>query len=223
MPDDPLTPTPATELRRHPERGHFDRATIDAILDEALSCHLAFVVDGRPFAIPTIHARIGDRLYVHGSPASRMLRAAAGGTPVCVTATLIDGLVLARSAMHHSLNFRSVLVMGTAVPVDDPAEKVAALDAIVDHVLAGRSAETRPPDDRELRATSVLRLPITEASAKVRTGGPIDDEADLPLDVWAGVLPLAMLPSGPPVADPALDPSIQVPPSAVRWVRGSAR
>jgi uncharacterized protein len=196
-----MAPTERTALRRLPDRGHHDRATVDAILDEALVCHLGLVdLQGRPFVIPTIHARAGDHLYVHGSPASRTLRAAAGDVDACVTVTLVDGLVLARSAFHHSLNYRSVVVYGRAARVDDPAEKEAALTAIVEHVLAGRTEGCRPPDEKELKGTLVLRLPLDEASAKVRTGAPIDDDADLDLPVWAGVVPIRQV-AGEPEPD----------------------
>jgi hypothetical protein len=193
--------TERTTLHRLPDRGRHDRATIDAILDEALVCHLGFVDDGQPFVIPTVYARIGDQLYVHGSPASRTLRTLRGGVAVCVTVTLIDGLVLARSAFHHSVNYRSAVLLGTATVVDDSEEKVRALDAIVEHAVPGRAAEARPGNDKEVRGTLVLRLPISEASAKVRAGGPIDDAEDLGLAVWAGVLPLGLL-VGAPEPDP---------------------
>jgi nitroimidazol reductase NimA-like FMN-containing flavoprotein (pyridoxamine 5'-phosphate oxidase superfamily) len=212
-----LPPFPVTErtrLRRLPPRGVFERETVYGILDEALVCHVGFVADGQPFVIPTIHARLGDRLVVHGSAASRMLRNLAGGVPVCVTVTLIDGLVLARSAFHHSMNYRSVVVLGTAALVTDPAEKVAALEAIVEHVAPGRTPEVRPPTPQELKATSVLTIALDEASAKIRTGGPIDDEADLALPCWAGVIPLRLTPSAP-IADTLLAPGI-VPSPAVR-------
>jgi nitroimidazol reductase NimA-like FMN-containing flavoprotein (pyridoxamine 5'-phosphate oxidase superfamily) len=199
-----------TQLKRHPERGAHDRATIDAILDEAYNCHLAFVLDGSPAVIPTIHARSGDSLYVHGSAASRALRNAAGSVEVCVAVTLLDGLVLARSAFHHSLNYRSVVLYGSAARVDDPDEKAAALDAIVEHVVPGRTVDARPPSDKELRATLVLRVPLDEASAKVRTGGPLEDEGDLTLSVWAGVVPLRLV-AGEPIAADDLDPALAWP------------
>jgi nitroimidazol reductase NimA-like FMN-containing flavoprotein (pyridoxamine 5'-phosphate oxidase superfamily) len=193
-------PTERTKLRRLPERGRHDRDTIDAILDEALVCRLGLVDgDGRPFVVPTIHARSGDVVYLHGSPASRALRAAARAE-CCVAVTIVDGLVLARSAFHHSLNYRSVVLYGQAERVEDCDEKRAALDALVEHVARGRSADARPPDDRELRSTLVLRLAIDDASAKVRQGGPVDEDADLALDVWAGVVPLRVVP-GEPVPD----------------------
>ena len=198
-----LNPTPRTTLRRLPARGHFDRATVNAILDEALVCHVGFVADGQPFVIPTIHARVDDRVYVHGSAASRMLKTLEGGVDVCLTATLLDGLVLARSAFHHSMNYRSVVVLGRAQAVRDEGEKWDALHAVVEHVAPGRWAEVREPSPREMAGTLVLRLPIDEASAKVRTGPPIDDEDDYALECWAGVLPLRLTP-GLPQPDPRL-------------------
>ena len=197
-----MTVSDRTTLRRLPERGRHDRDAIDAILDEGLICHLGLVdAEGRPFVIPTIHARSGDVLYVHGSPASRALRTGGrDGVEVCVSVTIVDGLVLARSAFHHSMNYRSVVVYGSASRVEDPVEKVAALEAVVEHVLAGRTDGCRAPDEREVRSTLVLRLALDEASAKVRTGGPIDEEADLDLPVWAGHVPLRMV-AGEPVPD----------------------
>ena len=197
----PLPPAPSerTRVRRLPRRGAYDRATIDAILDEALICHLAFSVEGQPYAIPTAYARIGDHVYVHGSAASRMLRAA-GGAPVCFTATLLDGLVLARSAFHHSMNYRSVVVLGAAEEVSDEEERLAAMRALVERVAPGRWAEIRPPNAQELKATTILRLAIAESSAKIRTGPPIDDDEDLALPCWAGVIPLALA-AGAPIAD----------------------
>jgi nitroimidazol reductase NimA-like FMN-containing flavoprotein (pyridoxamine 5'-phosphate oxidase superfamily) len=213
-----LQPTPRTTLKRLPARGRFEREAVNAILDEGLICHAGFVVEGQPYVVPTIHARQGRRLVIHGSAASRMLRTLAGGVPACVTVTLLDGLVLARSAFHHSMNYRSVMVLGTAVEVTDPAEKDAALSAIVEHVMRGRSAAVRPPTPLELKATSVLALPIDEASAKVRTGPPVDDEEDYVLPVWAGVLPLALVP-GPPVADPRLPEGIALPGNIASYTR----
>jgi uncharacterized protein len=197
-----MTVSDRTTLRRLPERGRHDRDAIDAILDEGLICHLGLVdAEGRPFVIPTIHARSGDVLYVHGSPASRALRTAGrDGIEVCVSVTIVDGLVLARSAFHHSMNYRSVVVYGSASRVEDPVEKVAALEAVVEHVLSGRTDGCRAPDEQEVRSTLVLRLALDEASAKVRTGGPIDEEADLDLPVWAGHVPLRMV-AGEPVPD----------------------
>jgi hypothetical protein len=215
-----LEPTPHTTLRRLPARGRFDFDTVAAILDEALWAHVGFVADGRPFVIPTLHARVGRTLYVHGSAASRMLRTLAGGVPVCVTVSLIDGLVLARSAFHHSANYRSVVVLGTARPVDAPEERLLALRAISDHVLPGRWDDVREPNAKELKATSVLGLPIEEASAKVRTGPPGDDEEDYARDCWAGVLPLRLV-AGEPIPDPRLRAGIPVPPSVATYARGA--
>jgi uncharacterized protein len=192
--------TPRTKLRRLPKRGAHDRPAIDAILDEALISHVGFVHDGRPAVIPTLHARLGDDVLIHGSAASRMLRALAQGIDVCLTATLIDGLVLARSAFHHSVNYRSVVLYGQAQLVTEPAAKEAALEAFTERLLPGRWADVRWPTRKELKATSVLTLPIAEGSAKVRTGPPIDDEPDYALDVWAGVVPLTLT-RGEPVQD----------------------
>lgn len=205
------SPNTTTQVRRHPERAVFDRAAIDAILDEALFCHIAFEHQGRPFAIPTIHARVGDVLYVHGSPASRMLSHLAGGVEICVTVTLLDGVVLARSVFNHSLNYRSVVVLGRAQPVEDHDEKLAALMAIVEHVVPGRSADARFPNEKELRGTSVLAVPITEASGKVRAGAPKDYDADVELPIWAGVVPLRLLP-GEPQTEERVPPGVAVPP-----------
>ncbi|MGZ5494198.1 MAG: pyridoxamine 5'-phosphate oxidase family protein [Thermoanaerobaculia bacterium] len=202
--------TERTTVKRLAKRGHYDRQTIHAILDEALICHVGFAVDGSPVVIPTIHTRIGETLYFHGSAASRMLRSLRDGVEACVCVTLLDGLVMARSAFHHSMNYRSVVVFGTATEVTDRDEKDRVLTAIVEHVARGRSADARGPNEIELRQTLVLALPITEASAKIRTGGPIDDEEDYSLPVWAGVLPLRMVP-GEPVADEKLDSAMEVP------------
>jgi nitroimidazol reductase NimA-like FMN-containing flavoprotein (pyridoxamine 5'-phosphate oxidase superfamily) len=207
-----------TRVRRKPDRAAYDRPTIDAILDEGLVCHLGFVHEDRPFVIPTLYARAGDVVYVHGSAASRMLRALAGGILACLTVTLVDGLVLARSAFHHSVNYRSVVIQGTALPVTEPAEKERALEAFTEHVVRGRWANVRQPAARELRATAVLRLPIDEASAKARTGPPLDDEPDYELDVWAGVLPLRVEASAPE-PDPRLRPGVQPPGYLTRYSR----
>lgn len=208
--------TPASErsrVRRHPERGVYEREAIHAILDEALICHLAYVVEGEPRVIPTIHARVGDTLYVHGSNASRTLRAAKGGAPVAVEVTLLDGLVLARSAFNHSMNYRSVIAYGRAREVVDPEEKWAAQRALVDQVARGRSADARMPNQRELDQTTILAIDLDEASAKVRTGPPKDDEDDVALPIWAGVLPLRTVPGEP---EPAPDlPEGLEPPSYV--------
>lgn len=204
------TATPRTRLSRLPTRGSHDRATIDAILDEALVCHLGFVHDGQPFVIPTLHARRGDEVLIHGSAASRALRTLAGGAPVCLTATLIDGLVLARSAFHHSVNYRSVVLLGTARLLEDAAEKAAALEALTERMVPGRWKHIRPPTAQELKGTKVLVLAIDEASAKLRTGGPKDDEEDYALDVWAGVVPLDTR-TGAPEPDERLRPGIATP------------
>lgn len=191
------TQTERTTVRRLAKRGNYDRATIEAILDEALICHVGFVVEGQPVVIPTIHTRVGEMLYFHGSMASRMLRSLREGVPACVTVTILDGLVLARSAFHHSMNYRSVVVFGTAREVTDRDEKLRVLEALVEHVVAGRAADARGPNEQELRQTLVLGLPIAEASAKIRTGPPIDDEEDYALPIWAGVLPMRTVPGEP--------------------------
>jgi uncharacterized protein len=197
-----IAATERTKVRRLPARANYDREFIAAVLDEALSCHVGFAIDGRPWVVPTIHARVDDRLYLHGAVANHMLGSLADGIEACVTVTIIDGLVLARSAFHHSMNYRSVMIFGRATPVDDPEEKKAALHALVEHVVPGRSADAREPSAKELRTTLVLALPINEASAKVRTGGPIDDDEDLELPVWAGQLPVTTN-FGGPIADTA--------------------
>jgi nitroimidazol reductase NimA-like FMN-containing flavoprotein (pyridoxamine 5'-phosphate oxidase superfamily) len=197
---DSLSVTDRTRLRRLPKRGTFDRHEIYRILDEGFVCHVAFVANGQPYAIPTGYARVEDVVYVHGSAASRMLRTLASGIDVCVTVTLVDGLVLARSAFHHSMNYRSVVILGKARLVEDPAEKRAALRAFTNHIIAGRWDSLRPVTDQEVAATSVLEVPVAEASAKVRTGPPIDEDEDLSWPVWAGVIPLS-LQRGTPVPD----------------------
>jgi nitroimidazol reductase NimA-like FMN-containing flavoprotein (pyridoxamine 5'-phosphate oxidase superfamily) len=202
-----IAPTDRTKVRRLPERAHYERDLVDGIIDEALSCHVGFAIDGRPWVVPTIHARIDDRLYLHGAVANHMLKSLAGGIEACVTITLIDGLVLARSAFHHSMNYRSVMIFGRAQRVDDIDEKRAALHALVEHVVPGRMTDARPPSASELRTTTVLRLPIDEASAKVRTGGPVDDEEDMPLAIWAGQLPVSTV-YGAPIAEPDSIPAV---------------
>jgi len=211
--------TERTRVRRLPERATYDRATVHAILDEGFLCHVGFVVDGQPYVIPTGFARVGDTLFLHGSTGSRLgLRP---GMDVCVTVTLVDGLVLARSAFHHSMNYRSVMAIGRTRPVTDPGEKEVALRALVEHIVPGRSDEVRGGDLRELAATAVLALPLAEVSAKVRTGPPQDDEPDYALPIWAGVLPLALTP-GEPAPDPVLDPSIPTPAHVASWSRPGA-
>ena len=197
-------PTQHTTVKRHPERGAYDRATIDSILDEALICHLGFVVEGRPFVIPTIHARDGDTLYIHGSPGSRMLRSAKEGVDICVTVTLLDALVLARSVYNHSMNYRSVVVLGRAHELTDGDEKLQAMRCVVEHVVPGRWEDARRPNDGEIKGTTILALPLDEASAKIRSGPPTDDDADLELAVWAGVIPLGIEP-GAPLPDSGVD------------------
>lgn len=217
MPDD-YTPTPRTRVVREPHRGIYDRATAYQILDEGLICHVGFIIDGQPFVIPTGYGRKEDHLYIHGSAASRMLRNLEQGIPVCVTVTLLDGLVLARSIFNHSMNYRSVVVLGTAVAVNDPQEKLDALRALSEHILPGRWADVRQPNERELRATLVMRLPIEEFSAKVRTGPPIDDEEDYAFPTWAGVIPLTLVPAEP-AADPRLSEQMTLP----QYVRNYSR
>jgi uncharacterized protein len=215
-----FTPTERTTLRRLPKRAEYDRQAVYRILDEGFVCHVSFVVDGKPVVIPTSYWRIGDELYIHGSAASRMLREIESGVDVCVAVTLVDGLVLARSAFHHSINYRSVVVFGRATPVADLGAKSAALEAFVEHIIAGRWKDVRRPTESELKATTVLRLPLVEASAKVRTGGPIDDEEDYNLSVWAGVLPLG-LSVGEPIPDSRLQPGTEPPDYARNYARGS--
>ena len=206
-------PTERTRVQRLPARAAYERPVIEAILDEALFCHVGFVVDGQPYVIPAVHARVGGDLFLHGSAASRMLRTLAGGVPVCVTATLLDGLVLARSAFHHSLNYRSVVILGTATELADD-DKAAALQALVEHVVPGRSTDVRPPSAVELRATRVLRVPLAEASAKIRTGPPLDDAEDLARPCWAGEVPLRLV-AGAAIPDRRSPPRGDPPPPAV--------
>lgn len=206
-------------MRRLPERGRYDRGAIDAVLDAGLVAHLGFVSDGQPFVIPTLQARVGEAVYVHGSAASRTLRALAGGIPACVTVTLLDGIVLARSVFEHSMNYRSVVVLGPATPVVEPDEKLIALEAFTEKLLPGRWTEARPPSRKELKATAVLRMPLDEASAKIRTGGPTDGTTpDAELDVWAGHVPLVVR-ALEPVPDPSLRPGIPVPSDVQRYRR----
>jgi nitroimidazol reductase NimA-like FMN-containing flavoprotein (pyridoxamine 5'-phosphate oxidase superfamily) len=205
-----LPATERTRLKRLPKRGHFERAEIYQILDEAFVCHVGFVVDGQPFVIPTGYARIDDQLIIHGSAASRMMRALASEINVCVTVTLVDGLVLARSAFHHSMNYRSVVIFGKARMIEDKDEKLSALRALTEHIVPNRWTDVRPPTEKELRATLVLSLPLAEASAKIRDGNPVDDEEDYELNVWAGVVPLH-LKAGAPIADARLKSGVEVP------------
>src|SRR5216684_1041500 len=215
-------PTARTRVTREPHRGVYDRETAYQILDEGFICHVGFIVDNQPFVIPTGYGRAGDNLYIHGSAASRMLRSMDQGIPVCVTVTLLDGLVLARSIFNQSMNYRSVVVLGTAVAVEDSAEKLQALRALSEHILPGRWEESRQPNERELKATLVMRLPITEYSAKMRQGPPVDDEEDYAFPTWAGVVPLKMV-AGEPINDPRLDPTRQVPAYARHYKRSNKR
>jgi len=215
---DVLPQTPRTTLKRLPQRGHYDRELINQILDEGFICHVGFAVDGQPFVIPTGYARVGDSLVIHGSQASRMLRTLGQGIDVCLTVTLIDGLVLARSAFHHSMNYRSVVVFGRATVIEDLAKKIEALRALSEHMIRGRWDDVREPNERELQLTTVLSLPLTEASAKVRTGPPLDDEEDYELSVWAGVIPLRLV-AGSPVDDARLSTHSEVPKYAVEYAR----
>ena len=211
-------PSTRTRVVREPQRAVYDREAVYRILDEAFICHVGFVADGQPFVIPTSYGRLGDTLYIHGSAASRMLRNLDQGTPVCVTVTLLDGLVLARSIFNHSMNYRSVVILGSAQVVTDPEEKLAALRSLSEHILPGRWAESRQPNDQELKATFALRLPISEFSAKVRQGPPIDDEEDYAFRTWAGVVPLNIVP-GTPIPDDRCDTRIPVPAYASAYSR----
>lgn len=211
-------PTARTRVVRESHRGVYDRATAYQILDEGFICHVGFVADGQPFVIPTGYGRSGDNLYIHGSAASRMLRNLDQGIALCVTVTLLDGLVLARSIFNHSMNYRSVVVLGTAVAVSDPAEKLDALRRLSEHILPGRWVDSRPPNEKELKATLVMRLPITEFSAKVRQGPVIDDEEDYSFPTWAGVIPLQMI-AGEPIDDSRLLPGQRTPEYARRYKR----
>ena len=213
-----FTPTERTQVRRLPKRGVYDREAVYRILDEGLVCHVGFVADGKPVVIPIGYGRKGDTLYLHGSPASRMLHALGKGADVCLTVTIVDGLVLARSAFHHSMNYRSVVIFGKATLLEDPAAKREALHAFTEHVAAGRWQEVRQPSEKELKSTAVLAIPLKEVSAKVRTGPPLDDEEDYALPVWAGVLPLELTPTTP-VPDDRLPKEIAVPDYVRRYTR----
>jgi len=219
---EPYSPSARTRVIREPHRGVYDRATAYQILDQGFICHVGFVVDNQPFVIPTAYGRAGDHLYIHGSAASRMLRTLDQGIPVCVTVTLLDGLVLARSVFNHSMNYRSVVVLGTATAVEDREEKLTALRAISEHILPGRWADSRQPNEKELKATLVMRLPINEFSAKVRTGPPIDDEEDYSFPTWAGVIPLEMI-ARVPIRDKRCDPKLPVPAYASKYTRDGCR
>jgi nitroimidazol reductase NimA-like FMN-containing flavoprotein (pyridoxamine 5'-phosphate oxidase superfamily) len=217
-PSHPPTSAPSdrTRVRRKPTRADYDRETIEAILDEAFVAHVGFAVEGQPYVIPTLHARVGEQVYFHGSSASRTIRALAADTPMCLTVTLLDGLVLARAAAHHSVNYRSVVVLGQAAAVEDMDERMAAIEAFTERLIPGRWSEVRPPTTNELKAIQVLALPLGEASAKLRSGPPLDDEEDYALNTWAGVLPLQML-AGAPIDDARLADDIGPSQAALRW------
>ena len=203
-------PTQRTQVKRLPDRGAYDSETVFKILDEGFICHVGFSVERQPFVIPTGYARVNDTLYIHGSAASRMLRTLAEGVEVCVTVTLLDGLVLARSAFHHSMNYRSVVMLGRATLVSDAAEKLKALQAFTEHIVRGRWNDVRLPTEAELKATAVLALPLAEVSAKIRKGPPKDDAEDYELPIWAGVVPLSIV-QAPPIADPRLKAGLEPP------------
>jgi len=215
-----ISPTERTRVIRESHRGAYDRETIDKILDEGFVCHVGFSVDGQPYVIPTLYARIGDAIYFHGSAASRMLRNVSAGISVCVTVTLTDGFVLARSVFNHSMNYRSAVALGKATLVDAPEEKLEALHAFTEKIIHGRWNDARQPNEKELKATSILRLPLTEVSAKIRSGPVEDDAADYALPVWAGVIPLTVVP-GAPIRDERCDPSIPTPAYAANYQRRS--
>lgn len=212
----PITKTPRTRVRRAPARGVYDRQAIDAILDEGLIAHLGFVHDGHPFVIPMLHARIGDKVYIHGSTASRTIRTLTDGFPATLMVTLLDGVVLARSAFHHSLNYRSVVVLGHATPVEGPEERLRALEAFTERLVPGRWDEVRPPSPKELKGTRVLSIALDECSAKVRTGPPMDDDEDYALPVWAGVIPIHTA-AGAPIADPRSRPGVAPSRAVTTW------
>jgi nitroimidazol reductase NimA-like FMN-containing flavoprotein (pyridoxamine 5'-phosphate oxidase superfamily) len=213
-----FTPTERTRVVREPHRGVYDRQEIYKILDEGIVCHVGFTAEAQPFVIPTLYARVGDAVYFHGSAASRMLRGAAASVPVCITVTLTDGLVLARSVFNHSMNYRSVVALGKATLVDAPAEKLEALHAFTEKILPGRWEDARQPNEKELKATSILKLPLTEISAKARSGPVQDDEEDYALPVWAGIVPLH-LQAEAPLRDERCDPAIPTPPYAANYRR----
>ena len=216
MPEENTASSERTRIVREPHRAVYDRQAIYAILDEGFVCHVGFALDGQTYVIPTMYARVGDALYFHGSAASRMLRSLTAGLSVCVTVTLLDGLVLARSVFNHSMNYRSVVALGKAAPVEEPGEKLAALEAFTEKLLPGRWRDARRPNERELKATSILRLPLSEVSAKVRQGDVEDDAEDYALPVWAGVVPLRLV-AGRPVPDARLEPAIPTPAYAEKF------
>lgn len=217
-----IAPTGRTRVVREPHRGSHERAVIYGILDEGLVCHVGFSVEGQPYVIPTMFARVGDEIYFHGSAASRMLRNVGAGLAVCVTVTLVDGLVLARSVFNHSMNYRSVVALGTATLIDAPEQKVAALRAFTEKILPGRWEDARQPNEKELKATSILRLALTEASAKVRVGPVEDDAEDYALRVWAGVVPLRVV-AGEAERDAQCEPGIAMPEYVERFSKSQGR
>jgi len=220
-PPQQFTPTPRTTLKRLAARGTFDRSAVHAVLDEGLVCHVGFVLDGAPVILPTAYTRMGDSLYLHGSSGNRMLRSVASGAEACITVTLLDGLVLARSAFHHSMNYRSVVIFGRGERVTDADEHARSLVSLVEHVVPGRGPFVRPPNREETLQTLVVRFPIEEVSMKQRMGGPIDDEDDLALDIWAGFIPLTLT-AAAPVDDPLTPPRAGVPDHAMQYRRPSA-
>ena len=213
-----FTPTERTRVVREAHRGAYDRETIYKILDEGFVCHVGFSVDAQPYVIPTMFARVGDAIYFHGSAASRTLRGVSAGISVCITVTLIDGLVLARSIFNHSMNYRSVVALGKATVVDDPAEKLQALRAFSEKILKGRWNDARQPNEQELKATSILRLPLEEVSAKIRSGPVEDDVPDRELPIWAGIIPMQLV-AGAPIRDEKCDPAIPLPAYAAHYQR----
>lgn len=213
-----FTPTPRTQVKRAPKRANYDKETAYNIIDEALYCHVGFVANQHPMVIPTIHVRIDNQLYIHGSTASRMIRTLQSGVPVCITITLLDGLVLARSAYHHSMNYRSVVILGTMSTITDPTQKSNIFNAFVEHVAPNRSQTVRPPNTQEKKATSIMAIDLNEVSAKIRTGPPIDDEPDYQLSVWAGVVPLSLQATAP-IPDDRLMPNTSCPENIQHYQR----
>lgn len=213
-----LQQTSKTKIKRLPIRGNYDQETIYQIIDEALICHVGIVQDGEPFVIPTIHARMGNELILHGAPASRLLKNSGEGHSVCITITHVDGLVLARSAFHHSMNYRSVVIFGKGRVIDDPEEKEKAFNTLVEHIVPGRTKDARKPNEKEIKGTTVVAVPINEASAKIRTGPPVDDEEDLLLPIWAGVLPLTLTPQQP-IADKYVLEGVELPNYVINYQR----
>ncbi len=218
MTTDRFDPTPRTRVKRIPERGSYDRALVHAILDEGIICHVGVTVEGQPFVLPMTYARRGDALLLHGSSVSRLIKSLADGIHACVTVTHVDGLVIARSAFHHSMNYRSVMALGTATPILDPDRKLQALADLVEHLVPGRGPDARPPNDQEMKATTILEFPLTEVSAKVRSGPPGDEPEDLALPHWAGVIPMTTQYAAPQPA-PDLKAPGEVPPYLVGYRR----